>query len=716
MLEVLSSTKYLESLDSHQAETMVDDLQEFVDYFESFPFLDQEVKYSPPIATPRLCSIGDGMTTPNKGSRSSGGFTMSVEKEEEAEEVTGPGIGEERGGGGGGEEDKGRKNARKLTMGETKKMSSEEEEEKKKKRKRMMAKKAGPKTKEGDYNKNVRESGTKTALNTKVGDVLDLIEKSLADPEPAKPTASMGRRASILILTEQDDYTDAFYPGDVDLLAENNDKIEEEQKLIEARQNFFLKLEEATHMAEETLKYINHTSDGHRRRSRRRRSHLLASHASSINLRRRRASGGSCDLDASGGELVKEEDEVDDIDEDDEDDYDDFERRGTSKKKEGPIEFDHYRDRETFRQMSKNVEVLTEKIRVNERTRGIEQVSRWLTNKKMRLINDTKLLGDLEKEAQLVDIEFGSGSRSLHNDINSLADNQMQMLQGFQSRMKKINESSRRATIDRQRIWDQDQQSKSAKKQVRKTILEAELMKVRSELKRVEGKIEDVGAGSSGKLDEVRALNDKYEARTKHLLDIIEQQQTKITKLTSELSRSDTQVMQMELNRREMRMHKQMNNQDGLLRKKMVEAEQKKKKIIHRKMLRQQMEKRILEDAEDEDVDRYDDDDDDEEEGDERDETRNELKKAREVNSKLHNDLQTRLDEIDEIESSIADAIPAEVRVKTLQSTLKAAEKENDKLEYRLRMAEKKIKKINAPKDNDALNKWVFIFFDAQHV
>lgn len=114
---------------------------------------------------------------------------------------------------------------------------------------------------------------------------------------------------------------------------------------------------------------------------------------------------------------------------------------------------------------------------------------------------------------------------------------------------------------------------------------------------------------------------------------------------------------------------------------------------------------RILEDAEDEDLDGYDDDDDDEEDGNERDESRNELKKAHEVNSKLHSDLQTRLDEIDEIEAAIADAIPAEVRVKTLQATLKAAEKENDKLEYRLRTAENKIKKINAPKENDVLNK-----------
>lgn len=54
----------------------------------------------------------------------------------------------------------------------------------------------------------------------------------------------------------------------------------------------------------------------------------------------------------------------------------------------------------------------------------------------------------------------------------------------------------------------------------------------------------------------------------------------------------------------------------------------------------------------------------------------------RKINAKLHNDLQTRLDEIDEIEASIADAIPAEVRVKTLQAELKGLEKDNDKLEY----------------------------------
>ena len=121
---------------------------------------------------------------------------------------------------------------------------------------------------------------------------------------------------------------------------------------------------------------------------------------------------------------------------------------------------------------------------------------------------------------------------------------------------------------------------------------------VRHELKRVEGTIEDVGSSNHHRLDEIKQINEKYEARTKHLLDIIEQQQTKITKLTSELSMSDTQVMQLELSQREIMIQKKANSQDVLLRKKMVEAEKKKKKIIHRKMLRQQMEKRILEDTE----------------------------------------------------------------------------------------------------------------------
>lgn len=542
--------------------------------------------------------------------------------------------------------------------------------------------------------KQVERSEYRKRLKDKVGDVLSLIETTLASPEEQhqghQPRFSE-RRCSIFRsgteVMDQDEYNEYMYPSEIMLEAvEDGNKEDEEQKLIEARQNFFLKLEEATHMAEETLKYINHNTEEVSRM--RRFSSFLSSPDSAANL-----------LIEKSGEGEGEGHHDDDHEH--ADNEDDAASDSPARTKDGPIEFGNQRDRDAFARMGRTVQALTKKLRVNERTKGIEQVSRWLTNKKMRLINDTKLLGDLEKEAQLVNIEFGSGSRALNNDINNLEETQEKMLIKFRDHMKKVNEQSRLVAVKHEEEQKSKGEVQAQRKQARKEALETELKRVRSELKLVESSIEDVG--SSRKLDEVRQLNDKYEARTKHLLDIIEQQQTKISKLTSELSMSDTQVMQMELNHREMLMQQQMDSRDVLLRKKIVEAEQKKKKIIHRKMLRQQMEKRILEEAEDEDEDEDEDNETHNEE--KKDSGGSELKKAHDLNKKLHGDLQTMLDKIDETEAAIADAIPAEVRVKKLQAELKAVEKENDKMEYRLRTAEQKIRRINAPQEGDKLYK-----------
>ena len=76
------------------------------------------------------------------------------------------------------------------------------------------------------------------------------------------------------------------------------------------------------------------------------------------------------------------------------------------------------------------------------------------------------------------------------------------------------------------------------------------------------------------------------------MMELIEEQQRNISKLQHDLSESETQLVQLELEREEMAAAKEMQNRDKILQQRMAEADQKKKKLRRRKILRQQRENR----------------------------------------------------------------------------------------------------------------------------
>ena len=385
---------------------------------------------------------------------------------------------------------------------------------------------------------------------------------------------------------------DHFSPEHIFREERNKERENKEELMREARQNFYVQMEEIAARADEALKRINHdpaaaaasaaTAPGGRFSYNSYGFSTLTTVANltlfcswSVGQSSSAFFSKSSMLDVKS--FFQNEDDEGDDDEEDEDG------------EERAITFGDPEEREKFEEMTKEVEVLTSKLHGDDRLKSVSQVSKWFTNRTKRLIIDTKHFESIENEAQAVSLDFDGSMQDVVGDIDKVKEEHGVVLSKFHENLHELGGKSKENAWRKLQEWREKMEEDERNKTSKRDTLRMQLARLRAETSMIEEKLQESDAR---KLNRIEEINHKYEGRTKHLMDLIEEQQSNIAKLQHDISDSETHLMQLELEREELVAKKEMDSRDKIMQQKMAEADQKKKKLRQRKILRQQREKR----------------------------------------------------------------------------------------------------------------------------
>ena len=268
---------------------------------------------------------------------------------------------------------------------------------------------------------------------------------------------------------------------------------------------------------------------------------------------------------------------------------DDDDEEEDDEEEDAAITFDDPEERAKFDDMTKQIDMLKSKLHGDDRAKSVSQVSKWFTNRTKRLIIDTKHFESIENEAHLLSLDFDGNMRDLVGDIDKLKDEHGVVLSKFRENLQDLGGKSKENALKQLQEWRDKREEDERNKTSKRDTLRMQLARLRAETSLIDEKLQESGAK---KLNRIEEINRKYEGRTKHLMDLIEEQQSNIGKLQHDISDSETQLMQLELEREELVAKREMDSRDKMMQQKMAEADQKKKKLRQRKILRQQREKR----------------------------------------------------------------------------------------------------------------------------